>query len=119
MRVNCFYDSLHYVNFLFYFALCAFSFKFYFVAITSSAKKAIRVAARKRVFNLGRKRKIDEAVKKLRRLVLAKKIAEAKTLIPAAYKAIDKAAKGDYIKKNTASRMKSRLVAFINKTEVR
>ena len=85
------------------------------MAITSSAKKAIRNAARKRIFNLRSEKKIDSAVKDIKRLVAGKKIADAKKLIPAAYKAIDKAVKTNFLKKNTAARMKSRLVKFVNK----
>ena len=115
MRVKCFYDSLHYVNFLFYFALYDFSFKFYFVAITSSAKKAIRVSARKRVFNLRRKNAIADVVKKIKRLLKEKKNKEAQAFLPTAYQAIDKAAKTKYLKKNTAARKKSRLAKLLNR----
>ncbi|MFA6273499.1 MAG: 30S ribosomal protein S20 [Candidatus Paceibacterota bacterium] len=86
------------------------------MAITSSAKKAIRVAARKRVFNLRRKDAVANAVKKISRLVKEKKIKEAQALLPMAYKAIDKAVKTKFFKKNTAARKKSRLAKFINKS---
>jgi len=36
-------------------------------------------------------------------------------LVPKAYKAIDKAAKGNTIKKGAANRKKARLMAFVNK----
>ena len=85
------------------------------MAITSSAKKAIRNSARKHVFNLQRKRAIDSVKRDMRKLVKAKKIDEAKALLPRAYKAIDKAEKTNLIKKNTASRMKSRITLSINK----
>ncbi len=85
------------------------------MAITSSAKKAIRSAARKRVFNLRRKHAMDAIEKQIRNLVKETKHKEALKLIPQAYAAIDKAAKTNYIKKNAASRMKSRLVLFVNK----
>ena len=83
--------------------------------ITSSAKKAIRVAARKRVFNLCRKEAVADAVKKIKRLIKEKKIKEAQAFLPIVYKALDKAAKTKYIKKNTAARKKSRLVKLVNK----
>jgi small subunit ribosomal protein S20 len=85
------------------------------MAITSSAKKAIRAAARKRVFNLHRKKDINEVSKKIERFIKDGKAGEAKALLPEAYKAIDKAAKTNLLKKNTASRMKSRLTLSVNK----
>ena len=86
------------------------------MAITSSAKKAIRNAGRKRVFNLRRKKKVTEIVKNIRKLVGAKKMAEAAALLPAAYKAIDKAAKSNFLHKNAAARRKSRIAALVNGT---
>lgn len=83
--------------------------------ITSSAKKAIRTSKRKRVYNLRRKRTADTVVHDLKKAVKEKKYEEAKTLLPKAYKALDKAAKGHTINKNTASRRKSRLSAMVKK----
>jgi small subunit ribosomal protein S20 len=83
--------------------------------ITSSAKKALRASARKRVFNLRRKSDISEAVKKIKKLVGENKTNELAEALSNAYKAIDKAAKTGLIKKNTADRKKSRLVAFARK----
>jgi small subunit ribosomal protein S20 len=80
-----------------------------------NARKALRNSARKRVFNLRRIRTMKETLKSARELVAAGKKAEAQALVPAAYKAIDKAAKQGIIKPNAASRKKSRLVAFIKK----
>ena len=54
---------------------------------------------------------LDAVIKKNR----DRKKEEAKKLIPALYKAIDKAAKRGVIKKRTASRKKSRLVKFLGK----
>ncbi len=88
------------------------------MAITSSAKKAIRSSARKRIFNVRRQKKIDTVFKDIKKLVTAKKLSEAQKLIPKAYMAIDKAVKSHYLKKNTGSRMKSRLVKFVNKQKV-
>lgn len=81
--------------------------------ITKSAKKALRGSKRKRVFNLRRKNEMQSVVKQYKKLVLAKKSEEAKKLIPKLQKAIDKAAKRGVIKKNTASRKKSRLLKTI------
>lgn len=81
--------------------------------ITSSAKKALRQAGKKRLFNLRRKNKVTDAVKKIEKLVAGKKVEEAKKLLPIAQKAIDKAAKHNTLNKNTASRMKSRLARLV------
>lgn len=81
--------------------------------ITSSAKKALRSSKRKRVFNLRRKNEMQNVIKQYKKLVLAKKTDEATKLIPQLQKAIDKAKKRGLIKKNTASRKKSRLLKTI------
>ncbi len=54
-------------------------------------------------------------IKKVMKLAAAKKIEEAKKLLPLAYKAIDKSAKTGVIKKNAAARKKSRLAKLIAK----
>lgn len=87
------------------------------MAITSSAKKALRSSERKAVFNAARKDDLKSITKKVKKLVAEKKIKEAQALLPQAYKAIDKAAKTHLIKKNNASRKKSRLSAFIKKAQ--
>lgn len=87
------------------------------MAITSSAKKAYRSSLKKRVFNVRRKQDMDTVVKKIKRLLAEKKIAEAQKLIPQAYKALDKAAKEHTIKKGSADRKKSRLVKLIARTK--
>ncbi len=79
------------------------------MAITSSAKKAIRGSERKRVFNVRRMRAIKDAEKEITKLVADGKAKDAQKALPGAYKAIDKAAKMGTLKKNTASRMKARL----------
>lgn len=70
--------------------------------ITTSAKKALRQNKRRRSRNLARMRVYKEAVKQ------AKKTKTAE-LLSRAYQALDKAAKAGIIKKNAASRKKSRL----------
>ena len=87
------------------------------MAITSSAKKALRSSARKAAYNATRKEAYKSAIKKIKKLVAEKNVKEAKEQMPQAYKAIDKAAKTNYIKKNAASRMKSRLMAMIKRSE--
>lgn len=83
--------------------------------ITKSAKKAIRQNRRRRLFNLRRSKKMKMLVKQIRGLIKEKKKKEATELLPSLYQAIDKAAKRDVIKKNTASRKKSRLTKAIEK----
>ncbi|HEY4526628.1 MAG TPA: 30S ribosomal protein S20 [Candidatus Paceibacterota bacterium] len=78
------------------------------MANTSSAKKAERASTRKRVFNLRHKKAVHDTVKEISRALQAKS-KDAATMLPALYKAVDKAAKHGTLNKNTASRMKSRI----------
>ncbi len=87
------------------------------MAITSSAKRAIRTAARRRVFNLRRLDTMRDSVKTVKKLVTEKKFTDAEKALAAAYKAIDKAAKRGVIKKNTAARKKSRAVLMIRRQQ--
>jgi small subunit ribosomal protein S20 len=82
--------------------------------ITKSAKKALRQNIKRRARNLVYKRKIKHLVKKAKNLVGEKKIEEAKNILPQIYKILDKAAKVNVIKKNTAARKKSRITRLIN-----
>ena len=50
-------------------------------------------------------------------MVLTKKIEEAKKILPQVYKILDKAAKVGVIKKNAASRSKSRVTKLIDKNK--
>lgn len=86
-----------------------------FMAITSSAKRAVRVHERKRVVNLRRSRTMKEAVKTVEDSVKKKDGKAAAAAMPAAQKALDKAVKGGIIKAGNASRKKSRLSAAIKK----
>ena len=83
--------------------------------ITSSAKKALRAGDRKRVYNLATKKSVDTLTKNFKKLVVSKDKKEAAKMLPAVYKALDKAAKTHFIDKNTASRKKSRLNAMLKK----
>lgn len=85
------------------------------MAITSSAKKAHRVSLRKRMFNVRRKRAIDEAVKNFKKLIVAKKFSEAQKLLPLVYQAYDKAAKEHTLRKGAADRKKSRLTKLLSR----
>jgi len=85
------------------------------MAITSSAKRAIRTAKRRHVYNVRRTEAMRGTVKEIRTMVINKKTTDAEKMLPEAFKAIDKAAKRGVIKKNTAARKKSRLVKLIRK----
>lgn len=85
------------------------------MAITKSAKKAARQSIKRRAINLVYKNNLKNLIKEVRSLVLAKKIEEAKNVLPMLYRALDKAAKKGVIKKNTASRKKSRLTKLVAK----
>lgn len=80
--------------------------------ITKSAKKAIRVSARKKSYNDSRKRAMKDLMKKFEKTAKADK-AEAEKMLPTVYASIDKAAKKGVIKKNNASRKKSRLSKLV------
>jgi ribosomal protein S20 len=83
--------------------------------ITSSAHKALRASEKKRVFNIRRKNVIEKQIKEFRKLIAAKNKAGAEKLVSSIYKSLDKAAKTHYIKANTASRTKSRVMAALKK----
>lgn len=83
--------------------------------VTASAKKALRQNIRRRARNLQKKEAYKKAVKNFRKLAAEKKTEEAKKLLPAVYKALDKAAKTNVIAKNKASRLKSRLARLVNR----
>lgn len=87
------------------------------MAITSSAKKALRASKRKRVFNLAKKDQVSQAVKQFKKLVAEKKVEDAKKILPQVQKVLDKATKTGLLKKNTSSRKKSRLVAMLQKAK--
>lgn len=82
--------------------------------ITKSAKKALRNSRRKRAFNLRNKDSMLRSIKSVKRAATTSK-AEALKALSAAYKQLDKAAKKGVIKKNTASRKKSRLAKMLKK----
>lgn len=81
--------------------------------ITKSAKKALRQSKKRRKVNINRKIAVKNVVKEIKKLLSSNKKEEALKLVPKAYKAFDKSAKRGVIKKNTASRKKSRLIKQI------
>lgn len=84
------------------------------MAITKSAKKAIRQSAKKHERNLVYKESMKAVIKEAKALVLAKKHKDAEKLLPKIYAILDKSAKIGLIKKNNASRRKSRLTKLIS-----
>lgn len=84
------------------------------MAITKSAQKALRQNARKKRMNDIYKKKMKGLIKKARTLIEQKKTEEVKKLLPQIYKILDKSAKANVIKKNTASRKKSRITKAIS-----
>jgi len=76
---------------------------------TNSAKKRLKQNEKRRLLNLKYKRRMKSIVKEIKELTVEGKKKEAQKLLPESYKVIDKAAKKGIIKKNTASRKKSRL----------
>ena len=76
---------------------------------TTSAKKALRQNITRRMKNIADAKKMKDAIKTFRKLIADKKIDEAKKYIASVYKALDKSAKTNLIKRNKASRLKSRL----------
>ncbi|OIO47233.1 MAG: 30S ribosomal protein S20 [Parcubacteria group bacterium CG1_02_39_15] len=85
------------------------------MAITKSAKKALRQSARRRAGNIKKQRKLKNLLKEVNSLTAQKKVEEAKKLLPQVYKLLDKAVKVGLIKKNTAARKKSRITKSIAK----
>lgn len=85
------------------------------MAITKSAKKAIRQNARRKTHNLAYKNKSKGVIKQFKSLILQKKNDDAKKLLPEVYSILDKSAKVGIIKKNHSSRIKSRLTKMAEK----
>ncbi|MFA5841420.1 MAG: 30S ribosomal protein S20 [Candidatus Paceibacterota bacterium] len=85
------------------------------MALTKTARKQIRVSKRRKVHNDRRMKVMKSTVKDVRKLIVGGKKNEAEKLLSSAFKALDKAAKRGVIKKNTASRKKSRLAKALKK----
>ena len=85
------------------------------MAITKSQKKSIRTSARKGVYNLRKKRSMKKGLNSIKKLILDNKKEEAVKSLPEIYKVIDKAYKNGIIKKNTASRKKSKVAKAVSK----
>ena len=71
---------------------------------------------KRRAHNLDYIDKIKALIKEARLLASQKKQKEANEILPKVYQILDKAAKVGIIKKNTASRRKSRIAKLVGKT---
>lgn len=81
--------------------------------ITSSAIKAARQNAVRRVRRQPFKTQMKTMIRSFTDLVAEKKMAEAKALMPKVQKAIDTAAKKNIIHRNNAARKKSSLARMV------
>ncbi len=79
-----------------------------------SAIKRYRQSQKRRLINQKNRHGLKTEIKRLRAAITAGKSTDAKTLIPATFSAIDKSVQKGVIKKNTASRYKSRLMKSIS-----
>lgn len=82
---------------------------------TKSAIKALRQSVKRRNQNIRRKTAYRDALKEVKKLIASANLAEAEKLVPKIYRTLDKAAKTMAIKKNKASRLKSRIVKAIRR----
>ncbi len=83
--------------------------------ITKSAKKALRQTATRKKRNTVRKEVYKKEIKDIKALLSSKNSADAEKKLATVYKALDKAAKTGAIKKNKASRLKSRIAKKFKK----
>ncbi|MDO8504361.1 MAG: 30S ribosomal protein S20 [Candidatus Liptonbacteria bacterium] len=84
--------------------------------ITKSAKKALRQNKTRNLRNTARKEAYKKAVKDFRKLLASKKAEDAEAKLKTVFQSLDKAAKTGVIKKNKASRLKSRLAQALAKS---
>jgi small subunit ribosomal protein S20 len=83
--------------------------------IIKSAKKALRQNIRRRKTNVKRKTELKSVIKQFKKLVVEGKKEEAQKYLSQVYKKLDKSTKVNLIKKNKASRIKSRLSKKLTK----
>jgi small subunit ribosomal protein S20 len=84
------------------------------MANLKSSKKDIRRTERRTEANKPFARNAKMLPKKVEKLVAAGSVEEAKTMMPIAFKALDKAAKRNILHDNTAARKKSQLSKLIS-----
>lgn len=79
-----------------------------------SVLKNIRQTERRTTINRTHRSSVRTAIKKLRGLISAGKIEEARQVLPETYRALDRAIQQRVLHENTANRYKSRLTVAIN-----
>ena len=84
------------------------------MAHSKSSKKRVFIGERNAARNKSIKSRVKTFVKKVLIAVEAKNVDEAKVALQVAYKELDKAVTKGVLKKNTASRKKSRLTLKVN-----
>ncbi|MGF6906676.1 30S ribosomal protein S20 [Fusobacterium sp. PH5-44] len=84
------------------------------MANSKSAKKRIRVAERNRKRNQDVRSRVKTMAKKVLTAIDTKDVEVTASALSVAYKELDKAVSKGILKKNTASRKKSRLAAKVN-----
>jgi small subunit ribosomal protein S20 len=82
--------------------------------VRDSSKKAVRRDKKRTKVNRRRKDAMKDAIKEIESLVDDGNVEEAKAELPAAQKAIDKAAKDNIIHENKAARKKSQLATLVD-----
>jgi small subunit ribosomal protein S20 len=85
---------------------------------TPTAKKRLRQNVKARARNRAQRSALRSQIRKVRAAVEGGKFDEAVTEFRIVTKKLDKAAASDLIHNNTASRLKSRLSAFIKKAQI-
>jgi len=79
------------------------------MANTYSALKRVRQTERRTEYNRKNKSRLRHTIRAMRRAITAKDPKAAADLLPATFSTIDRSVKSGVIKKNTASRYKSKL----------
>lgn len=82
---------------------------------TTSAKKALRKASRKRVVNDVWRTKVRTALRDMRETLEAKNKDKATQALPQLFSVIDRAAQKNVVHTNRAARIKARLSAAVQK----
>ncbi len=80
---------------------------------TKSAQKALRQNIKRKAMNIKRKTELKSVIKQYKKLIADNKKEGATKYLSQVYKKLDKSAKVNLIKKNKASRLKSRLSKLI------
>lgn len=84
------------------------------MAHTHAAVKALRQSKKNHEFNLLWKGRFKDLLKRSRKSIADKKLDEAKKLVADVIQTLDKAAQKRVIKKNSAARLKSRIMKRLN-----